>query len=58
MPDAVTALDGARYDGLATISDAGLTGMITLRGDLASDAVRDAVSRRLSASVCPHSVRR
>ena len=45
MPEPVTALDGARYDGRATISDAGLTGMITLRGDLASDTVRDAVQQ-------------
>jgi len=45
MPEPVTALDGARYEGLATIGDAGLTGMITLRGDLASDAVRDAVGQ-------------
>lgn len=45
MPDPVTGLRGARYDGLATIADAGPTGMITLRGDLTSDALRDAVSR-------------
>ena len=45
MPEPVTALQGARYEGLATITDAGPTGMITLRGDLASDAVRDAVQQ-------------
>ncbi|MGM0659813.1 MAG: sarcosine oxidase subunit gamma [Pseudomonadota bacterium] len=45
MPEPVTALQGARFDGLATIRDAGPTGMITLRGDLASDGVRDAVHR-------------
>ena len=47
MPEPVTALDGARYEGLARIGDAGPTGMITLRGDLASDAVRDAVGQAL-----------
>ena len=52
MPDPVTALQGARYEGLATITDAGPTGMITLRGDLASDAVRDAV-QHATASACP-----
>lgn len=51
MPEPVTALQGARYEGLATISDAGPTGMITLRGDLASDAVRDAVDRGLGVAV-------
>lgn len=45
MPEPVTALQGARFDGLGSIRDAGPTGMITLRGDLASDALRDAVHR-------------
>lgn len=51
MPDPVTALQGARYEGLATISDAGPTGMITLRGDLASDALRDAVQQSVGLGV-------
>lgn len=51
MPEPVTALQGARYDGLATISDAGPTGMITLRGDLGSDGVREAVSRATGLGV-------
>ena len=51
MPDPVTALQGARYEGLATIGDAGPTGMITLRGDLASDAVRDAVQQSVSLGI-------
>lgn len=51
MPDPVTALQGARYEGLASISDAGPTGMITLRGDLASDAVRDAVQQSVGHGI-------
>lgn len=43
MSNAVTALNGARYEGFATIEDQGLTGMITLRGDLASKEIRAAV---------------
>ena len=51
MPEPVTALRGARYEGLATISDAGPTGMITLRGDLASDGLRDAVQQAVGLGV-------
>ena len=43
MSEAVTPLNGARFEGLATIEDAGLTGMITLRGDLSSKEVTAAV---------------
>ena len=37
MSDPLSALAGARYAGLATIEEAGLQGMITLRGDLKED---------------------
>ena len=43
MSEAVTPLNGARFEGLATIADAGLTGMITLRGDLSSAEVKAAL---------------
>lgn len=43
MSDAVSALNGARYEGFAVIEDQGLTGMITLRGDLASKHIKAAV---------------
>lgn len=44
MFDAVTALNGvSNGDGIAKISEAGLQGMIALRGDLASTAVKKAV---------------
>lgn len=45
MSEAVTPLNGARFEGLATIADAGLTGMITLRGDLSSKEVKAAVKK-------------
>lgn len=38
-----SALDGARYEGFATIEEAGLQGMVTLRGDLADAALTEAV---------------
>ncbi|NOX72843.1 MAG: sarcosine oxidase subunit gamma [Alphaproteobacteria bacterium] len=37
MSEAVTALRGANFDGAVTVSDAGLRGMITLRGDLGDE---------------------
>lgn len=47
MAEAASALDGARYTGFVTVTEAGPHGMITLRGDLASDtlatALKDAV---------------
>jgi sarcosine oxidase subunit gamma len=51
MPDPVTALRGARFEGLATIEDAGPAGMITLRGDLASKEVKAAVKTALGLAV-------
>lgn len=44
MSDAVTALDGASFDGLVRVEDTGLQGMITLRGDLAASAVKKAAT--------------
>ncbi len=43
MSDQVSALQGARFEGLALIEESGLQGMITLRGDLGSRAMRSAV---------------
>ncbi|HKK86571.1 MAG TPA: sarcosine oxidase subunit gamma family protein [Roseovarius sp.] len=51
MSEAVTPLNGARFEGLATIADAGLTGMITLRGDLSSAEVKDAVQKAVGLDV-------
>lgn len=44
MSEAVSALQGASYRGQVAIREAGLRGMITLRGDLGSDEVRKAAS--------------
>lgn len=43
MSEPVSALNGARHEGLAVIADQGPSGMITLRGDLASKEIRAAV---------------
>jgi sarcosine oxidase subunit gamma len=43
MHEAVSALDGATVSGRVTVSDGGLRGMVTLRGDLASPAVAAAL---------------
>ena len=52
MSDAVTALGGAAYDvGIASVHEAPLQGMITLRGDLASPVVKKAVKSAVGASV-------
>ncbi|MFY0691119.1 MAG: sarcosine oxidase subunit gamma [Paracoccaceae bacterium] len=43
MSEPTSALSGARAEGIALIEEAGLRGMITLRGDLSSQAVAAAV---------------
>ena len=43
MSNAVSALQGASFKGLVAIKEAGLQGMITLRGDLSSSVVAKAV---------------
>jgi len=43
MSEPVSALGGAVFDGFVKVEEAGLQGMITLRGDLASAAVKRAV---------------
>jgi len=42
MSNPVSALNGAQFDGIATVRDDGLHGMITLRGDLASSTLAKA----------------
>ena len=51
MSDPVSALDGASFDGIVRIADAGLQGMITVRGDLTSPGVAAAVSQAVGVSV-------
>ncbi|HPD94065.1 MAG: sarcosine oxidase subunit gamma [Rhodobacter sp.] len=51
MSDAVSALAGAHSTGMVDLADAGLQGMITLRGDLSSGALADAVRAATGAEV-------
>ena len=51
MSEAVSALNGASFDGIARIEETGLQGMVSLRGDLASDALRKAVEAATGAPV-------
>ena len=44
MSDVTSALNEATYEGYCTIREAGLRGMITLRGDLASSEVKNAAT--------------
>lgn len=44
MSEPVSALPGAVYQGFAKVAEAGPRGMITLRGDLASTAVKNAAT--------------
>ncbi len=48
MSEPVTALNGVSFDdGIAVITEVPLQGMITLRGDLASDAVQKAATHHM-----------
>lgn len=51
MPDAVSALNGASYEGRVTVTELGPQGMIALRGDLASAGIRKAVKEVTGADV-------
>ncbi|CUH81458.1 sarcosine oxidase, gamma subunit family [Tritonibacter multivorans] len=51
MSDPVSALKGARHAGLVEVRETGLGGMITLRGDLDSDAIKSAVKSVTGADV-------
>ena len=51
MAEPVTALNGARVNGLATVEDGGLTGMITLRGDLSSKEVKAGVKKAVGLDI-------
>ncbi|MEP2717702.1 sarcosine oxidase subunit gamma family protein [Pseudophaeobacter sp.] len=51
MSNPVTATNGAQFTGIAMVEDAGLQGMITLRGDLTSKALKTAVKAATGAKV-------
>jgi sarcosine oxidase, subunit gamma len=51
MSEAVSVKAGAGFEGAVTLRDAGLRGMITLRGDLGSEAVARAVKSATGLSL-------
>lgn len=51
MSEAVSALSGATFDGFAKLSDTGLRGMITVRGDLACKEMAAAIKAATGATV-------
>ena len=51
MSEAVSALNGAAREGTVTVREVGPRGMITLRGDLASDKVKEAVTATTGAEM-------
>lgn len=56
MYNAVSALSGKAYTGSVSVTETGLRGMITLRGDLASRPVRQTVETATGVS-CPAQMR-
>lgn len=51
MSNLVSVMKGASFEGAIRVADAGVCGMITLRGDLASDALSGALQACLGAAV-------
>ena len=51
MSNAVSAVKDASYKGLINVQDAGLQGMITLRGDLGSDTLAKAVKAAVGVAM-------
>lgn len=51
MSNAVSALGGVSHEGFVTVAEAGLRGMITVRGDLAAAAMKKAVKAATGTAV-------
>jgi len=51
MSDAISPLQGATFEGFATIRETGVRGMITLRGDLGDDRLQKSVSKLTGVSI-------
>ena len=51
MSDQVSALAGAAFEGIAKVKEAGLVGMVTVRGDLAGAAMKKAVKTATDEAV-------
>ena len=57
MSDPVSALKGARFEGIASVSDCGPAGMITLRGDLSSASLQKAAGAASGQAMpAPHRI--
>ncbi|MGG7643987.1 sarcosine oxidase subunit gamma [Rhodovulum sp. YNF3179] len=51
MSEAVSALNGAEYKGAVTVTERGLAGMVTVRGDLSSAALAAAIQDVIGTDV-------
>jgi len=51
MSDPVSALNHARFDGIALVEETGLQGMITLRGDLSNRTLKAAATKASGAKM-------
>jgi sarcosine oxidase subunit gamma len=51
MSNAVSALEGAAFTGIATVTEDGLHGMITLRGDLSAAKVKSAAKAAAGVAI-------
>ena len=51
MSNPVSALEGAAFEGFARVQEAGLRGMITIRGDLSSAKMKKAAKDALGAAL-------
>jgi sarcosine oxidase subunit gamma len=51
MSDAVSALGGIEYDGVVSVSESPLQGMITLRCDLAAPILKETLQTTLGLGV-------
>lgn len=51
MSNTVSALEGLKFSGIAAVREVGLQGMVTLRGDLASEEMKRAVKAAVGTDV-------
>ena len=51
MSNAISAMQGASYEGYVTVEEAGLCGMITLRGDLSDAKLKTAAKKLVGVEV-------
>jgi len=51
MSKAISALEGASFSGLAHVSENGLTGMVTVRGDFSNEALQKSIKTATGCAV-------